>query len=246
MAKVSFWAHVNITLLFIAEHTPPMANWPDTCMTHRCQSLQLTAQTFQRTRSFSQSLRVSWTFCYQYRCLFVLLLLLTAVNKAAALITVSQILLTVFYAASVIKRSSVRPSVCPVDRQQQRRPARLLHWRSQGGGGEGHAPPPKLGSQENSWLRRWAKYTKLCMVWQPNIINNCYELSGGYAPPNHPPGALPLDSAGGLPFPRPPVPPPPNPGYATGLLLRSGAGSRYRSIAAAAARYTCREILVRL
>jgi len=46
------------------------------------------------------------------------------------------------------------------------------------------------------------------MVWQPNILNNCYELSGGYAgaPPNHPPGALPLDPAGGLPFPRPTVP----------------------------------------
>jgi len=27
-------------------------------------------------------------------------------------------------------------------------------------------------------------------------------------PPNHPPGALPLDPAGGPPFPRPPVPPP--------------------------------------
>jgi len=26
------------------------------------------------------------------------------------------------------------------------------------------------------------------------------------SPPNHPPGALPLDPAGGLPFPRPPVP----------------------------------------
>ena len=25
--------------------------------------------------------------------------------------------------------------------------------------------------------------------------------------PNHPPGALPLNPAGGLPFPRPPVPP---------------------------------------
>ena len=36
-------------------------------------------------------------------------------------------------------------------------------------------------------------------------------------PPNHPPGALPLDPAGGLPFPRPPVPPHPNPGYATGM-----------------------------
>ena len=44
----------------------------------------------------------------------------------------------------------------------------------------------RLGLQENSWLRRWAKYTKLCMVWQPNILNNCYELSGGYAPPNDP------------------------------------------------------------
>jgi len=49
------------------------------------------------------------------------------------------------------------------------------------------------------------------MVWQPNILNNCYELSGGYALPNHPPEALPLDPAGGLPIPRPP---PPNPGYA--------------------------------
>ena len=74
----------------------------------------------------------------------------------------------------------------------------------------GGTPPPRNWvhtSQENSWLRRWAKYTKLCMVWQPNILINCYELSGGYAPPNHPPGALPLDPAGGLPFPRHPVPP---------------------------------------
>ena len=40
-------------------------------------------------------------------------------------------------------------------------------------------------------------------------------------PPNHPPGALPLDPAGGLPFSRPPVPPsPPNPGYATGPRCR--------------------------
>jgi len=53
---------------------------------------------------------------------------------------------------------------------------------AQPGGWRGHAPP-KLGSQENSWLRRWAKYTKLCMVWHPNILNNCYELSGGYPPP---------------------------------------------------------------
>jgi len=62
----------------------------------------------------------------------------------------------------------------------------LTQWRSQGGGAKGTPPPPKLGSQENSWLRRWAKYTKLCMVSQPNILNNCYELSGGYAPPEPP------------------------------------------------------------
>jgi len=58
------------------------------------------------------------------------------------------------------------------------------------------------------------------MVWQPNILNNCYELSGGYAPLNNPPGALPLDPAGGLPFPRPPVPPPPNPGCTTDDVVR--------------------------
>jgi len=46
------------------------------------------------------------------------------------------------------------------------------------------------------------------MVWQPNILNNCYELLGGYAPLNHPLGALLLDPAGGLPFSRPSVPPP--------------------------------------
>jgi len=34
-------------------------------------------------------------------------------------------------------------------------------------------------------------------------------------PPNHQPRALPLDPAGGPPFPRPPMPPPPNPGRAT-------------------------------
>ena len=46
-----------------------------------------------------------------------------------------------------------------------------------------HAPPAEIGfTKKNSWPRRWAKYTKLCMVWQPNILNNCYELSGGCAP----------------------------------------------------------------
>ena len=69
----------------------------------------------------------------------------------------------------------------------------------------GGGAPPKLGSQENSWLRRWSKYTKLCMVWQPNILSNCYELC---PPPYHPPGTS---------VPQTPCapPPPPNPGYAT-------------------------------
>jgi len=39
--------------------------------------------------------------------------------------------------------------------------------------------------------------------------------------PNHPPGALPLDPAGGLPFPRLPVPPP-DPGCATVFLYLAG------------------------
>jgi len=54
------------------------------------------------------------------------------------------------------------------------------------------------------------------MVWQTNILNNCYELSEGYEPrTTHQGQSLPLDPAGGLPFPKPPVSPPPNPGYAT-------------------------------
>ena len=53
------------------------------------------------------------------------------------------------------------------------------------------------------------------MVWQANILNNCYELSGGYAPANHPPGAMPLYPAGGLPVPQTPCARRPNPGYAT-------------------------------
>jgi len=62
----------------------------------------------------------------------------------------------------------------------------LLQGNSGAARGGRHAPPPKLGSQENSWLRRWAKYTKLCMVLQSNILNNCYELSRGYMPPEPP------------------------------------------------------------
>jgi len=54
------------------------------------------------------------------------------------------------------------------------------------------------------------------MVWQPNILIITAMSIREAMPPNHPPGALPLDPAGRPLFPRPPVPPPPNPGYATG------------------------------
>jgi len=45
------------------------------------------------------------------------------------------------------------------------------------------------------------------MVWQPNILNDCYELSGGYAPRTAHQGLCPFTQMGGLPFPRPPVHP---------------------------------------
>ena len=52
-------------------------------------------------------------------------------------------------------------------------------------------------------------------------------------PRNHPPGALPLDPAGGLPFPRLPVPPPPHPGCATDRVVSASdcgvRGSRFQS-----------------
>ena len=82
-------------------------------------------------------------------------------------------------------------------------------------GGPGARPPPKLGSQKNSWLRRWAKCTKLCMVWQPNILNNCYELSGGYAPQTTHQGLRPWTRLGDFHSPDSLCPLPPNPGYAT-------------------------------
>ena len=45
---------------------------------------------------------------------------------------------------------------------------------------------------------------------------DCICISGFWLRPQTPTGALPLDPAGGLPSPRPPVPTlPPNPGYAT-------------------------------
>jgi len=41
------------------------------------------------------------------------------------------------------------------------------------------------------------------MNWQQNIVNNCYELSGGYAPPNHPPGLCPWTPLGDFRSPDP-------------------------------------------
>jgi len=70
-------------------------------------------------------------------------------------------------------------------------------------GGRGARPPQKLGSQENSWLCRWVKYTKLCMVWQPNILNNCYELSGGYVPRTTHQGLCPWTPLGDFRSPDP-------------------------------------------
>jgi len=53
------------------------------------------------------------------------------------------------------------------------------------------------------------------MVWQPNILNNCYELSGGYAPEPPTRGSAP-GPRWGTPVPQTPcAPSPPNPGYAT-------------------------------
>jgi len=55
------------------------------------------------------------------------------------------------------------------------------------------------------------------MVWQPNILNNCYELAGGYAPPlqtTHQ-GLCPWTPLGDFRSPDPLCHPPPNPGYAT-------------------------------
>ena len=93
------------------------------------------------------------------------------------------------------------------------------HWRSRG---RGTFPPRNWvhTSQENSWLRRWAKYTKLCMVWQPNILINCYELSGGYAPRTTHQGFCPWTALGDFRSPDTLCHPPPNPGYATGGRLR--------------------------
>ena len=59
------------------------------------------------------------------------------------------------------------------------------------------------------------------------LINDLYCLENAFVycrllSPQTPTGALPLDTAGGLPSLRPPVPTlPPNPGYATGVISAS-------------------------
>ena len=77
----------------------------------------------------------------------------------------------------------------------------------------GAGAPPEIGFIRKFLAAPLSKYIKLCMVWQPNILNNCYELSGGYAPSEPP-------TRGSAPGPRwgTSVPPPPNPGYASVYL----------------------------
>jgi len=56
------------------------------------------------------------------------------------------------------------------------------------------------------------------MIWQPNILNNCYKLSGGYAPQTTHQGLCPWIPLGDFRSPDPLCPPPPNPGCATGVM----------------------------
>jgi len=109
--------------------------------------------------------------------------------------------ITAYYAV----RSRQRVKYC-----RDRRVSMSVHWRSQGGGGGG---TPEIGFIRKFLAAPLSKYIKLCMVWQPNILNNCYELSGGYAPSEPP-------TRGSAPGPRwgTSVPPPPNPGYASVYL----------------------------
>jgi len=53
------------------------------------------------------------------------------------------------------------------------------------------------------------------MVWQPNILNNCYELSGGHAPRTTHQELCPWTPLGDFRSPDSLCPPPPNPGYVT-------------------------------
>ena len=78
-----------------------------------------------------------------------------------------------------------------------------------------HAEQPRFFSCFTSGSCTLAKYKKNCAWFCSEISVICYELSGGFAPPNSPPGALPLDPAGRLPSPYHLCPLPPNPGYAT-------------------------------
>jgi len=81
------------------------------------------------------------------------------------------------------------------------------HWRSQGEGGGGTPPPPKLGSQENPGCAVEINTQNCAWFGSQMSLITAMSFREAVPPPNHPPGALPLDPAGGLPFPRPPVPP---------------------------------------
>jgi len=92
----------------------------------------------------------------------------------------------------------------------------LLQWRSQGGGGRGHAPPPR------NWVHKKIPgcavelNTQNC-AWFGSQISFITAMSFPKAMPPEPPtrGSAP---GWGTSVPRPPVPPPPNPGCATDVL----------------------------
>ena len=95
----------------------------------------------------------------------------------------------------------------------------MTHWRSQEGELR-HAPP-------RNWVHKKIPgcavelNTQNC-AWFGSQISLIIAMSFREAmlPPNYPPGALPLDSAGDFRFPDPLCPPPPNPGYATEMTCK--------------------------
>jgi len=68
------------------------------------------------------------------------------------------------------------------------------------------------------------------MVWPPNILNNCYELSGGYAPRTAHQGLCPWTPLGDFRSPGPLCPPLPNPGCATAVLSSTCGYFFYRAM----------------
>jgi len=68
------------------------------------------------------------------------------------------------------------------------------------------------------------------MVWQPYILNNCYELSGGYSPEPPTRGSAPGPRWGTSVSQTPCAPPPLNPGCATAVLSSTCGYFFYRAM----------------